>query len=111
MNGANIKHISRNGYTSLHQTAMYANSDVLKVHAARKQLLRGVDTGHKDRAGRTAHDILQDRFGESDGVEHKLAHLWSSRRPHGFEDEFERLLSSLEEEQSQHIGEAQPNPT
>ena len=79
--GVNIKHVNRSGSTLLHWTARSGDCRLSITLAARKQLLRSFDTAHRDGAGKPAREVLQNRVG----------------KPDGFEDDFERFISSLEE--------------
>ena len=79
--GVNIKHINKHGSTILHWTARCADRPLLNTLAARLQHLKSLDTTHRDRAGHTAREVLQNRV----------------EVPAGFPSAFEQLISTLEE--------------
>ena len=79
--GVNIKHINKHGSTILHWTARCANRPVLDTLAARPQQFVKLDTSHRDNAGHTAREALQNRVGT----------------PVGFSSAFEHFISTLEE--------------
>ena len=80
----NILHVNLTGSTVLHWIARWGDCRVVKIFAARKQLLRSLDIDQKDEAGRNAREVLYNRLS----------------RPDGLDEEFERLVSSLEELQA-----------
>ena len=61
--GVNIKYINKPGSTVLHYTARCANRPILGTLAARPQDFMKLNTSHRDHAGYTAWEVLQNRVG------------------------------------------------
>jgi len=79
--GVNMEHKNHGGSTLLHWTARWGDVRTVKLLATRKEQLRTVDPAHRDTAGKTARNVLDNR----------------TAVPDLFADEFEKLISGLED--------------
>ena len=79
--GVNVQHLNRHGATILHWVSRCADTATLDMLSARPSQFRYLNTSHRDAAGLTAREVLENRV----------------EPPNGFQEAFERFISSLEE--------------
>ena len=79
--GVNVQHLNKHGATILHWASRCADTATLDMLSARLSQFRCLNTSHRDSAGLTATEVLQNRV----------------EPPDGFQEAFERFISSLEE--------------
>lgn len=79
--GVNVQHLNKHGATILHWVGRCANTATLDMLSARLSQFRCLNTSHRDGAGLTAREVLQNRV----------------EPPDGLREAFERFISSLEE--------------
>lgn len=77
----NVQHLNKHSATTLHWVGRCADCATLDMLSARVSQFRWLNTSHRDNAGLTAREVLQNRV----------------EPPHGFQEAFERFLNSLED--------------
>ena len=75
---ADIQHKNNSGSTLLHWAARWGDVRTIDLLMKRIEHLSKIDVGHRDNAGNTARDVLDNRISMSDGLAEEIKRLISS---------------------------------